>query len=703
MATARVLTTREREQLFLELASQPNGVTAPDVYKEAEALGDKVTPEAYQNLARRLVHRGVLVADEDTRPITYKAGQNVDGQWLEEEELAAWVSDEYPLLALPIWKEAQRQLRDIPEEVWILLREQLMGEHAPSLFVRAIVSYCDHLDALSREIAENEVHRADPRELSKQKEEARINLLLLRGFVQYGLGLSLEAVQLPGTAEQALTELEADKNARPIKWNENQIREELSKRVPSENFVVDVPTSGTDRLLVAAVDASTRGGMLSFLGEETDFYVGHAPMISINTAVGQVNREVVLDGKEYPVFMRLPEKPEDIQQRDNRYTVMAKLFYPDLSDAEFMHSLWNAMDALESRTTLRVLSRWYTPKGGVEVPPADLILRDGTVVPQDRDFDHYKDETRYGEIVRDIIATNWDVAKKCRADSQTVAGVVKTAHLRVFGPVFNWYASQLAAQKRLPMLEAWPLAAMNTMPDQVLLTRLLTAGRKRLDPWTRTCVVFRPFHATYDSFARHYSTSNTPPNLVFERCKRELAWAPTPGSARFWRDFRGDADPYIQMLNNIWYADFYLAAVPRLDYERYLPRLEFLLPETVYSHDSDPPAAARCHLDRLLAALRLIGFDVSSEHSMYRDKSTLEVVPALVARAHDTVKIWARELLSRVDEYLSAVLTRVISAKRARGVRLRPFTKEEFRLLHDTLKQERLRLAGMSGQARLEQ
>lgn len=159
----------------------------------------------------------------------------------------------------------------------------------------------------------------------------------------------------------------------------------------------------------------------------------------------------------------------------------------------------------------------------------------------------------------------------------------------------------------------------------------------------------------------------------------------------------------MQMLKNIWYAGFYLAAVPRLDFERYLPRLEFLVPEPVFAHNADPPATAEPHLDRLLTALRLTGFDVSSEHSMYRDRSTLEVIPSLVARAHDTVKIWARELLSRVDEYVSAILRRVISAKRARGVRVRPFTKEEFRLLHEALKQERLRLAGMSGQSRLEQ
>ncbi len=699
MNAARVLTTREREQLFLRLASTPDGATAPDVHKEAESMGDKVTPEAYQNIARRLVHRGVLVANEDVRPIKYKAGQNIDGHWLEEEELAAWVSDEYPLLALPIWKESQRQLRDIPEEVWILLREKLMAESARDLFQKAIISYCDYLDALLREISETSALGADPRELSKQKAEARNGLLLLRGLAQYGLGLSVEAVGLPESIEQALEELEASSGARPVTWDENRLREELSLRVTDEKFMTEVQNSPADRWLVAAVDGSTRGGVLSFLGEETDFYVGHAPMISINTSIGQVNRKIVVDGREFPVFMRLPEKPEDIQQRDNRYTVMAKLFYPDLSDAQFMHSLWNAMEALQCRTTLRALSRWYTSKGSVEVPPADVILRDGTTVPQDRDFNHYADETRYGEIVRDIVSNNWEIVKKCQADAQTVAGIVKGAQLRVFGPVFNWYASQLAAKKGLSLLESWPLAAMNNMPDQVLLTRLLTAGRRKLDRWARTCIVFRPFHATYEAFATQYSVSAPPPEIILQRRDRELAAhgaGVSVGSLRFWRDFRGKADPYVQMLNTVWYANFFLASVPRLDFERYLPRIEFLVASPVYGVGADPVTEARPHLERLIGALRQTGFEVSAEHSMYRDKSTIEVLPSLVARAHDTVKIWAQELLSRVDEYLSAILTRVISAKKARGVRIRPFTKEEFRLLHEALKQERLRLVGAS-------
>jgi hypothetical protein len=133
--------------------------------------------------------------------------------------------------------------------------------------------------------------------------------------------------------------------------------------------------------LVGAVDGSTRGGILSFLGEEGDLNVGYAPMVAINTSVGQVDRRLRLGSRTVPVFMRLPEKPEDMQRQDNRYTVMAKLLYPDLSDSKYMHSVWNAMDLLETKVALRLQNRWYGPKPNIEVPPADVVLRDGTVSP----------------------------------------------------------------------------------------------------------------------------------------------------------------------------------------------------------------------------------------------------------------------------------------------------------------------------------
>ena len=45
---------------------------------------------------------------------------------------------------------------------------------------------------------------------------------------------------------------------------------------------------------------------------------------------------------------------------------------------------------------------------------------------------------------------------------------------------------------------------------------------------------------------------------------------------------------------------------------------------------------------------------------MFRDVTTLEAPPEIVAPAHDTVKTWALELLGRLDEYLVGIIGRHI-------------------------------------------
>jgi hypothetical protein len=691
-----MLSTRDREELFIRLASSPEGTTAPAVFEQAVAGGDRVTKEAFQNLARRLVHRGILVVEPSEHPNRYRLGQSVDAYWLEEEDLAAMVSEEYPLLAIPVWKESMRQIQQVPEEWWAFLRSKLMHESARELFARAIISYCDNLAALVDEMIDAQQNGADHRDIQRLREEGRSAVSLLRGVTQFGLGLSREAVTLPSQFEQAVQELAKDPLSLPVRFNEDQLRRELESRVEEGAFIRTTVPDRSIKLLIGAVDGSSRSGVMSFLGEESDFYVGHAPMITVNTAIGQMNRNVrIAKGEEFPAFARLPEKPEDMQQRDNKYTVMAKLFFPDLSDAEYMHALWNGMDVLETRTTQRILGRWNTNPGAVEISPADVVLRDGTVVPQDRDFSHYRNDGSYGQIVRDMIGLNWDIVKKCRDDEQTVVGIVKTANLRVFGPIINWYVAQEAALKQTGPVETWPMRALNAVPDQMILTRMLTALRGPGDVWTRTALAMRPFHAT-TNFAKRFNLKDTPLDLIEKLRKLEVGaseYEGAFGSAAFWESFRRSADPYVQMLKNVAYASCFIATIPRLEFERYLPRVEFILPADVYG-DFDAHAHAQAHLARAIAALAQSDFTVSTEHSMYRDRSTLEILPELVSRAHDTVKIWARELVARLDEYLATIIGMLVKDKRSRGIRVRPFTKQEFLTLHSSLERDRRRLGG---------
>jgi hypothetical protein len=693
-----------RKDLFLEYSRRASGTTAAEVHRAAQDQGDTVTEEAYYNIARRLVHRGLLKAEKVDGGTRFKASTAAQNQWLEEDDLSAMIDPEYPLLAITIWKEAQRQINEVPETLWMELRERLRNEPAPKLFHGAIVSYCD--DFLAQVAALADPTSYPLKALATARQEAENARRLLLQLTKYGLGLSNEAVSLPVNIDLAIASYKKSKILSYV--NEVRLAEELGRRVADEPFVVGVeaPTH-TRKLVIGAVDGSTRGGILSFLGEEGDFNVGHSPMIAINTAVGQVNRDVQIDRKSVPVFIRLPEKPEDMQRQDNRYTVMAKLLYPDMSDVQYMHSVWNAMDVIEAKAALRLLKRWLMVKPNIEIPAADLVMRDGTVSPQDRDASHYKEISTYGHIVRDMIDTNWEIVKKCREDGQTLAGVVKNAQLSVFSPVINWYACQVAskfAQGGGSQLEAWPMQTMNLVPDQVLLTRLLTAGRKKDAPWDRTCVVLRPFHAL-TNYARTYSRRGSGPSdsiLNDYNEAREKIDELNQEARHFWEDlFRGENDPYVKMLENVFYGSMFVGAVPRLDNEKNLPRLEFLVPAATHDRDGLPWPSANAHRDRLISAIHQNEFDVSNEHSMFDDRAKLDVLPSLLIRVHDTVKHWAADLMSRVQEYVGFHLARYVKQKKIRGVRVRPFTRGELEMLHTQLQQEREAQAGAEAPAPL--
>lgn len=691
--SANRLTPAARETLFLELASLPTGVSGMEAHAAGHARGDAVTVEAYHNLGRRLASRGLVRAEQNDRVTRFFAV--ADGQWLDEDELARIINPDYPLIALAAAKRMQQELRSLPDELWIAVREVLKGDNARSLFLDAIVGYADLLrDELQHIRIEESPGTVD----TNLRHVAEDLILILQGLAKFGLGLSREAIRVPPTAAAALGEL-PDQDSEVENFHfylREPLEEELRTRIADEAMISEVApvATGRPRVILAGVDGSTRGGLLSLEGEHGELVVGHAPMVSINTAVAQLNGHVNEGGKIRPAFLRLPEKPEDMQQRDNRYTVMAKLFYPDLNESEFAHSLWNAMDLLESRATQRVMSRWYLPGTSTEIAPADVVFRDGAASPNDRDFTHYHTPSSYGKIVRDLIEASWEIARKCRDDSQTVVGVIKTAHLRVLAPVINWRLKELAARGQSPLLERWPLRQFNLVDDQTLITRILTVGIGKGARWLRTALVLRPFHAT-TNWGLRYNRQATPAQQILERYQTELADADSE-NRWFWEQFKGDRDPYMQMLNGVNYASVYVGAVPRLDSHKSIPRLEIVVPASTSEGGDERLSAAERHLQNAMTALQATGFDVAKEHTMFNSPATVDLQPTIIIRVHETVKDWAGELLARVSEFIGYKLREHNISRSNRAIRLRKLTRQEFEQWVHQMQTERDRNAGSS-------
>ena len=697
--------SKEREHLFLEMVSRTSGITAQDVYEEAMRRGDTVSPEAYFNLGRRLALRGVLRVIKADNRTSYSLSPAGKDQWLDEGDIEAILDPDYPLIALTILQESRRQTNQIPETVWAELRERLKGEKARDLFYNAIIFYCENLNVEVEHYIHEEKAKAFEA-LSQQRQIIENVIILLRGLTKFGLGLSKEAAAIPKNADLALKSRRSGGQSQEY-YNPDQLRKEIENRVSSEMFfeLIDDATPNAN-MLIAAVDGSTRGGLLSVSGEIGDFSVAGFPQVTINTAVAQINRDIRHHGRTVSAYMRLPEKPEDMQQRDNRHTIMAKMFYPDITDGEYVHLAWNAMDVLETRAAFRALSRWEAGLGKVEVNPADVVMRDGALAPQDRDFNHYRQQDSYGKVVRDLIDLNSELVHKISDGERTVSGIVKNANLKVFSPVINWYANRISVSSENTQIRTWPLQLMNHTTDQVMLSRLMTAQRKDKDAWLRTCLVLRPFHAT-TNFSEDYSIGDNgaPSVKILNRAAQlanenenllspEDAWLAGP-------EFQREKDPYIKLLNGCWYAGCYVASVARLDLDNVLPRIEFILPHSTASQTRLDWTLTNRHLERLIDALRLLRFEVASEHSMFRQIQKIDVLPSLIIRVHDTVKTWAGELVARTNEVIGHYIIRRVADCERRNVRIRPWTASELSNFGKQLQRERSMQAGKSTDASL--
>jgi hypothetical protein len=148
------------------------------------------------------------------------------------------------------------------------------------------------------------------------------------------------------------------------------------------------------------------------------------------------------------------------------------------------------------------------------------------------------------------------------------------------------------------------------------------------------------------------------------------------------------------MLNNVNYASVFVGAVPRLDSHKSVPRFEIVVPAPTREQSPERLVAAGRHLENAMVALRATGFNVAKEHAMYNHPATLDVLPNIIIRVHETVKDWAGELLARVSEFIGYKLREHRISSSNRAIRLRKMSRMEFQAWVHQMHSERERAAG---------
>jgi hypothetical protein len=71
------------------------------------------------------------------------------------------------------------------------------------------------------------------------------------------------------------------------------------------------------------------------------------------------------------------------------------------------------------------------------------------------------------------------------------------------------------------------------------------------------------------------------------------------------------------MLEGVWYANFFVDAVPQIERQHSLPQIEMLVPFSTDEGAKEPWDVIGPRIRMLLTALRQVGFGVAADHEIF--------------------------------------------------------------------------------------
>ena len=104
-------------------------------------------------------------------------------------------------------------------------------------------------------------------------------------------------------------------------------------------------------------------------------------------------------------YYSVPMTRSALDDRSNRGMVLAPFMFRYLSESEYEHMAKCATDVVQWRADEIVfLGPARSLHDGTLLPRPTVHFRDGTITPQEREFNHYQRPNEYGDMVREGIA-----------------------------------------------------------------------------------------------------------------------------------------------------------------------------------------------------------------------------------------------------------------------------------------------------------
>lgn len=677
------------------------GSTAGEIHKDvSQALGDTISRAAYYKLLNRLAAAGRIEQVEDGGPRRYV----LPPQLYSANPLT--LDDVYEMLpfvnnteAMARAIEAQQYFFDHRDTVILSAAEALSEEPAVDLFHRWIMDLVTMLraDLSSYNSVEDSGRHIGQAVLADSALEHRLRRQCdeLRDILYRQLSIPRSAVDLPAwEGPRGLKhshEVPADEFFR---CDAEALRAALEKRVFG---VGDCRTTlGLTKVEATAISDAKQEMVIS--GSDGSF---HAGTLGIQTANGYVEDEsFVVTINNSAAYIRSSERMkaqrgdkelvhtapltrQTLEDPAYKGMVLAPFMFPMLTDSEYEHMARAATDVVQMRVDDEVFNgKARDAASGELIPTPRVHIRDGTITPQERGYNHYRSMNPYGEIAREGVSRIRNILQRIKTPSrrspQAYVGAVKHTQVKLFSRFLNWYIQKGSAETRSEAIDPnWDVSRAGYISDTNAMTELLASlpPSPDRDGFWMSCAVLRQFASLTEFFEVDMPDDQGWFDLLAHKRQNSLRdyeeyRDALPYDASRSEDDLAD-DSYLYLLENADYVSFYIGHTAGRPAPK-LPRYEFLC-----SLRASGPEAAQDHvrttMRQVATALLACGFTQDRDHNYMSRLTLVRLLPSVVHRAHE----FAKHLGNKLErEYKAAVVAR-ISARRGqtideRSAELRP-------------------------------
>ncbi len=686
---------RETEIVSYLRAKGAQGAPAGEIYQMvSDELKDTVSRTAYYKILDRMAAVEKIEASEGEGVRRYSVAEQLSS--------ANRLTLDDVRELLPFENSSETVARAIEAQQYFLERRlqavrdaahALSGEHAPTLVFRWLDSL---LGALRRDLEvfahrEGEVLALKDDEHLNHRIEAQVRTL--RDLLYRQLSISFRAVELPDwKGVRSLQERVL--KGESFGYQADQLQAELKRRIfgvgEAETVLgllkIDSATRGTamQEMVVSGSDGSFYAGTVG-LQTARGFIQDESYEVTFNNSVAYVRPSGRIEQQRGPkrFVHTAPINRDAIDSPDHKGMVMAPFMYPTLSESEYEHMSRTATDVVQMRVDEAVIKGSAVDLITKEtIVPPRAHIRDGTITPQDRGYNHYTSRKPYGDIVREGIRLSRSILERlsnAKGSPRLYAGAVKSTQVRFFSRLVSWYIAQGSSTTLKSAIDPnWDLSQAGFISDVDVMTYLLSS----LDPvpdgfWT-SCVIVREFASLTDFYDRKIEGGGW-----FEYLKRLRADG-LERQAEFGGELRYDAlmseddladDDYLFMLEQGDYASFYVGHTAG-DPPPKIPRYEFMCSLRDLSDENAKALIIRSR-HQLALALSVTGFTEDRDHNYLSRLTVVKLVASVVYQAHDFAKQLGRKL---EKEFKSVVVSRLAEKRRenALGVEIRPLSVQKY-------------------------